>query len=445
LDFVTFQFCNIGYTQPYTLQYSLTIRINMRRPFFLALSLLLIAALFAPFSIRPVAAQSSGVCAAGLVPGTNLVRNGDFAIGAGPGPGIAAAAAFTSGIPNSGDGVYPPDTTLSIQTGAVNYAGGIVVESPFPGDAAFGLPAVNTWLYSNGNTTIPLAPYLTWEQTVSPVTPNTQYTFYAYINNVIVNTFNADDPLIQFNINGVNVGAATAVPELPDQWVRVQIPYTTGPAETSAVLRLFDSQTSSFGDDFGMTMVGFAPCVTPPAAPPPAVAPEQRNNTATISKTVSPTNAVPGDIVTWSIFVQNPNPTEVVNIQVDDLLPAEVAVLSTTQSSGSVTINGQNVQLVGGIIPGGGTLTLTVTTQVRTGTPSGVLTNFAYLNGDRSRSAVASVAVPSSGAIPAAVVSLPQTGQSPLSAWRMPLLSAAVVSFVFAAGLFIRRRKTSEQ
>ena len=96
-----------------------------------------------------------------------------------------------------------PDTSVAIQTGAVNYADGIVQQVPFPGDAANGVPASNNWLYSNGNNTgeRPAPPYIIWQQNIpsTSLQPNTTYVFYAYVSNAIRpdDKCTDDDPIIQ--------------------------------------------------------------------------------------------------------------------------------------------------------------------------------------------------------------------------------------------------------
>jgi hypothetical protein len=242
----------------------------------------------------PAAAQPFGItCPPGTRPeGTNYVRNGNFATLAGPGPGIDPAAQFTASIPNAGDNNYPPDTSFAIQTGPINYFGGIVVGDSFPGDPAFGVPATTNYLYSNGNDTG--APYTIWEQTVVGLTPNTTYSFAAYINNLIEPSRDDADPIIQFLVDGVAATTLFPVPEIPDVWQRVEITFTTGPAQTTATLTLRDTQLSNVGDDFAMTSVGLLECKLIPTntftPTPTSTATNTPTSTDTASPTPTPTN-----------------------------------------------------------------------------------------------------------------------------------------------------------
>lgn len=200
----------------------------------------------------------------------NLVRNGTFAaypaIGAEPiGPNTPIAPApndWQSGVPYAGTAAYPADTRVAIQVGSVNYAAGIVVQNPFPGDAARGVPPSDTWLYANGNDTN--APYTIWRQTVA-VQPNTAYAFSCYTSNAIATNRNEDvDPMLRFRVNGANVGEAFRVYDdadplsghnAQDLWDLRVVTFTTGPDATTAVLELRSEATGAAGDDLALTAI----------------------------------------------------------------------------------------------------------------------------------------------------------------------------------------------
>jgi len=234
--------------------------------------------------------------------GTSLIRNGDFATFPAPGevapplsPNTGELAAnnqaqFTSDLPYRGDRVYPDDSGangvnnrlggLSIQTGSINFAGGVVIGEPFPGDSANAVPPSQTYLYSNPNQNVfgagnPFANPVVWQQTVTGLTPNTTYNFFAYFYDLL--NFNVPVPppippgsvtpriLLQLNPN-VSGDPAQSIPVAltaaeRQRWVPIQYVFTTGPAQTTASLVLRDTANDVNGDDFGVTAIGLRECV----------------------------------------------------------------------------------------------------------------------------------------------------------------------------------------
>lgn len=124
--------------------------------------------------------------------GNNLVVNGNFANNhpAAPFPKSAGTdlGGWSSGIAYAGNNVYPEDTRVSIQSGNMQYMWNayyndyVVKQKAFPGDPANNVPASNTYLYSNGNTTS--GSYTIWKQTISGLSANTTYRFVFYTSNL---------------------------------------------------------------------------------------------------------------------------------------------------------------------------------------------------------------------------------------------------------------------
>ena len=200
---------------------------------------------------------------------TNFITNPDFStLPAGPFP-IAPGnniSGWISSVPYTGNGVYPPDTEVSQQTGdIVDFdPGNFVTQNSFPGDPVFGVPASATYLYSNGNDTG--APFTIWQQTITGLAENTTYVYYAYTSNAIepTNAAPTDNGLMQFLVNGSPAGTAFEVyldaqPESGhnsmDLWDRREVYFTTGSGQTSVVLSLEDRRIGVFGDDFVLTAV----------------------------------------------------------------------------------------------------------------------------------------------------------------------------------------------
>jgi uncharacterized repeat protein (TIGR01451 family) len=262
----------------------------------------------APFTATVVSAPSACPVGTTEVGSPNLITNGDFASLAGgsfPANVPFGAAGFSAGVPYVGDNVYPPDTTVSIQEGFKSYASGIVQQAPFPGDPALGVPASNNWFYSDGNTTG--GPYVSWRQTINGLTPNTTYSFSAYVSSAIVpgrqsggSFFDTpDDPLLQFRVDGIDIGPSVRVYDETaaqgDTWTRVNVSFTTGAGQTSVELELVDSATGNDGDDLAMATVGFRECqsIAPPVPNLTLVKRLSAINTTPFSDLVDGSSAVP--------------------------------------------------------------------------------------------------------------------------------------------------------
>lgn len=220
----------------------------------------------------------SGCTAGTVVGGPNLVFNGDFAIGAGTGPGIDSSAGFTSELPNRGPNVYPADASgggFSIQSGPNEkvYQGGIVVGRPFPGDTQREVPPTETYFYSNPNLAVdgqtPLygadgkRPVLLWRPTAAlTVAPGTTYNFFAYFDNLLPEGAAGVDPVIELRVNGTAAGPPVVVPKNPDRWIPIQFSFTTGLQTSAVTLEVFSLTGTTFGDDFGMTQLSLKQCVS---------------------------------------------------------------------------------------------------------------------------------------------------------------------------------------
>ena len=203
--------------------------------------------------------------------GPNLVSNPDFAIAE-----VGAVAAggdfgggWSSDRPYVGANIYPPDTTVSIQTGQKVYSGGIVNQVPFPGDPVYGVPGSDTWLYSNGNNTGAL--YKSCEQTVCGVQPGQPYKFYAYTSSAIrPDTDVADDSELQFQIDGADFGPGFveldhADPASDDNGVDLwhrrawdwTAPGTIGDPDVCVTFTLLNTATGAVGNDLALTAINF--------------------------------------------------------------------------------------------------------------------------------------------------------------------------------------------
>ncbi|MFH7026141.1 MAG: hypothetical protein ACHBN1_12225 [Heteroscytonema crispum UTEX LB 1556] len=353
---------------------------------------------------------------------TNVVRNGNFNVQpSGPFATVLGNALF-QGLPANtplptGDPAvtwssnlpyvatnslnppnYPPDSGVSIQTGAVSYAGGIVRQAPFPGDPANGVPASNTWLYSNGNSTG--APYTIWQQQINAILPNTTYIFYTYVSNAIAPTASApDDPIIRFLVNGTPVGASFQVLDDSDPlsghngadlWDRKSIRYTTGANQTSLTLTVRDEQLGTNGDDFGFVAIGGEPC---------------RPNIGIAKSVGTPVaNANGSFTVPYTVTVRNYAPAEtqynITQLQVNDDLATTFAgatinsvtgIQSGTLAANTAFNGGSNKNLLQGTdtLAGQQSATITFNVNVTPGASLGPFNNTATVTGNHAASTVA--------------------------------------------------------
>ena len=342
-------------------------------------------------------------CPAGTREGaTNFVSNGSFATP----PGVVNAplppgnpAGFLSDLPYRADGAYPDDTPpaptplggLAIQTGSINFLGGIVLGQPFPGDAANGVAPSNTYLYSNPNASaatplvgssafIPIPNPIIWRQVLTGLRPNASYNFTAYFFNLLnpanpANN-NAIDPIIQFLAgppgapNNAFVPTLTGTPVGRTQlWTRVQGVFRTT-NQTALELRIVDQANSVNGDDFGLTAIGFQECIPILGVAKQAGTPVQNaDGTYTIPYTLRVRNFAPA----------NSSQFDLLSLQLTDNLAQTFASATLNSVTGiqspTLSVNtgfngGTNRNLLLGTdtLPSGTTATITFNVNITPGT-----------------------------------------------------------------------------
>jgi uncharacterized repeat protein (TIGR01451 family) len=131
-----------------------------------------------------------------------------------------------------------------------------------------------------------------------------------------------------------------------------------------------------------------------------------------IVKLVDPAFALPGEDVIWTVTISNPNSTALTGVQIEDVIPAELTILSATSSGGITSISGQTVTVSIPVLAPGASVQATIETRIRESiAPPYIIENVAVIQ------------PPYTGSSSARVLSaqtLPETGEAP--AWRMPLL-----------------------
>ncbi len=194
----------------------------------------------------------------------------------------------------------------------------------------------------------------------------------------------------------------------------------------------------------GQYTIGVTHAVPPVPAPPPQAPPPAPTDTPApviqlddpfITKSADPPFTLPGETVTFTFTITNPNDTAMNNVRAVDTIPGELEIISATTSHGTVTVSGQDVIVE---IPSLGpheTAAVTIETRVRddVGTP------FAILN----EACITSPALLCAQAGVISVEELPVTGESPWSRWRLPILMLILAGLSLAVGYLgaaLRRR-----
>ncbi|MCQ2277065.1 MAG: gliding motility-associated C-terminal domain-containing protein, partial [Bacteroidales bacterium] len=96
-----------------------------------------------------------------------------------------------------------------------------------------------------------------WMQTV-PVEPNTTYAFSAQVISMLNSYVNNAQALLQFSINGAQVGPIFHAPSTLNTWQQYYEIWNSGNA-TSATLRILNQNTNGTGNDFGLDDIAFYP------------------------------------------------------------------------------------------------------------------------------------------------------------------------------------------
>jgi uncharacterized repeat protein (TIGR01451 family) len=151
-------------------------------------------------------------------------------------------------------------------------------------------------------------------------------------------------------------------------------------------------------------------------------------NSPYISKRVEPPFALPGDTIVWSITVTNPGDEPLTNIIAEDRLPDALEILSISASSGTVTRFGQLVRLTQSVLGPHQSATVEITARVSESAPIPfIIRNLScVLTNELSDPACSQSSVIS-------VTSLPITGESQWSKWRLPVFvgGIALMSLIF--------------
>ena len=119
--------------------------------------------------------------------------------------------------------------------------------------------------------------------------------------------------------------------------------------------------------------------VTYAGSPPPPPTPAPVEILPTLTKWASPTEATPGEEVTYSIRASNQGRDAAIDVIITDVVPDELEILSASTSQGTVTVAGQTVSADVGVIGHGFAVEVVIHTRVREDVPGPLqITNVAY-------------------------------------------------------------------
>ncbi len=192
-----------------------------------------------------------GCCPAGTSQGPELTTNGNFEQG---------DIGFFSGFPSFllGSGTLGKHSVLqsnqiftaNSQWAATNHT--------------FTSPLGKVLIVDGNNQTSNIA----WRNTVT-VQLGQQYSFCAYVNNLVIPSKNYADPVVQLWINNLQVATVT-LPEIPDVWVSLAAVWTAN-LSGSIPIEIRLGASAIVGNDFAVDDISFRACSAP--VPTPCVCP----------------------------------------------------------------------------------------------------------------------------------------------------------------------------
>ncbi len=198
------------------------------------------------FTVTVVCDMAQCACGPGMVSGPNLIANGDFSGG---------NTGFTNGY------TYIAPGSL-ISPGQYSVLNSTQVTQANPQwaclDNTTGLPTGNFLVcdgFAFAGTTV------VWSQIVA-VNNGSQYSFCAFVNNLVSSATNLVFPVIQVFINNVAVTNTITLPQTPDAWVLISAPWTAN--TNSATIQIRISQGIELGRDFALDDITFNTCTPQP-------------------------------------------------------------------------------------------------------------------------------------------------------------------------------------
>ncbi|MCF8238977.1 MAG: T9SS type A sorting domain-containing protein [Saprospiraceae bacterium] len=190
-------------------------------------------------------------CPAGMQPGPELVTNGAFGV------------------------LTPPASDYTYKAAGPLSSGNISImdqAQAFASNSAWICPGIfniwDTYLAVDGSTN---NTQFAWKETFTTLTPNTDYTFCAWLNNLVKPGKNFNLPLIEMVIQDdiipANVWTSTPLQltESPDVWVNQSMNWTSPtPLSASYTIKIRSLDIGQIGNDFAIDQISFRSCMPIP-------------------------------------------------------------------------------------------------------------------------------------------------------------------------------------
>ncbi len=182
--------------------------------------------------------------------------------------GAARADAVTNGNFSSGNTGFSSNYTYSTATpfGADDYTIGTNPNSYNSAWISMGdhTSGAGNMLIANGGSDATSA---VWYETVS-VTPNTTYTFTAWVADVDLAAYNTSPETLNFLVGSSVIGSGFS-PSTPGTWTEFRTTFFSG-SDTSETLEIIDTNTASEGNDFALDDISYVGAPTTAATPEPS-------------------------------------------------------------------------------------------------------------------------------------------------------------------------------
>lgn len=145
-----------------------------------------------------------------------------------------------------------------------------------------------------------------------------------------------------------------------------------------------------------------------------------------LTKSVTPFNAMPGEIATWTIGLTNIGDVPALNVEISDEIAATMEILSVSSTSGTVTVNGQMITVRQLVLNPDQSIVVTAIVRVRNDVQPPIIIN------NTVTTEVGGRLLASSEANILRVTMLPSTGQSHWSVWRAQAVNTLLAAVVLA-------------
>ncbi len=181
-------------------------------------------------------------CPKGNLPGPNLVQNGSFTFG---------NVGFTSGYPYTA-----PPTAIGFARYSIRNSTNLVNSAWACTDHTTGAP-LGQFMAVDGST---LSGFAVWQNNIQ-VVQGKQYSFCAFVNNLVNTLNNFSDPTLELWINSTLQATTTPLTESPDVWVNLSTNWTSNVTGVVPIEIRLAAPSYASGYDFAIDDIAFHECL----------------------------------------------------------------------------------------------------------------------------------------------------------------------------------------